>query len=135
MASIFLFKAVKPVSVSVQAGIYYIPAGYYARVVVNLEGSATFTINGTIALRGTQNGVLASDNLKLTDPGSGYAVGALYMHTAGGAPGAAGAAFNETTDQKTVVAEYNLPTGTAINGSGVWRAVVELYLAEDIYNG
>lgn len=134
MASIFLFKAVKPVSVSVQAGIYYIPAEYYARVVVNLEGSATFTINGTTALRGTQNGVLASDNLKLVSESSMTNVLAVNNNP-NMFPGTAGGAFNETTDQKTVVAEYNLPAGTAINGTGVWRAVVELYLAADIYNG
>lgn len=116
-----------PSSVAVKTASYTIPAGKYARLVVNLEGSATFTIGGVTALRGTQNSVLASDNIKLSVVSS--SVGALGTHATGSVAdlGSAGGAFNETTDQKTIVAEYWLPTGTIINGTGTWRAVVMEY--------
>lgn len=117
----------RPSSVAVKTASYTIPAGKYARVVVNLEGSATFTIGGVTALRGTQNSVLASDNIKLSVVAS--SLGALGTHLTGAAAdlGAAGGAFNETTDQKSVTETLWLPTGTIINGTGTWRAVVMEY--------
>ena len=118
----------QPESVSVETGSYTVPAGKYARVTVNLEGSATFTIGGATALRGTQNTVLASDNLRISDASFPTGAGTLSADTIGAADlGAAGGAFSESTRQVTVVQSYFLPTGTLINGTGTWRAVIEIY--------
>jgi hypothetical protein len=116
----------QPDSVSVITSSYTIPAGKYARVVVNLEGSATVTINGTTALRGTQNSVLASDNLAVRV--SGATEGAL-INDGGTGSVSLGAAYNETTDQKTVISDFWCPTGTVIGGTGTWRAIVTIYSA------
>jgi len=113
-----------PLAVSVKTASYTIPTGRFARVLINLEGSATFTIGGVTAIRGTQNSVLASDNLKTNTSLSN----ALVTTTASD-PGTAGAAFTETNDQKTTIAELWLPSGTVINGTGTWRAVVMEYNA------
>ena len=110
-----------PVAISVKTGSYTIPVGRWARAVVNVEGTGTFTVNGTTALRGTQNNVLASSVLQYYVNGS-----ANTLHSAGGT-NPAGSAFSSATDQKTIVGEFNLPTGTVINGSGTWRATVEEY--------
>lgn len=111
----------QPSSVSVKTGSYDIPTGKYAKVVVNLEGSATFTIGGVTALVGTQNSVLGSSSLTYSNTGVS---GRLSTH---GAETVAGSAFTPATDQKTVIAEYWLPAGTTINGTGTWRAVVMEY--------
>jgi hypothetical protein len=117
-----------PTSVSVKTASYTIPSGKYAKVVVNLEGSATFTINGTLALRGTQNSVLASDNMRVSN--NNFSFGSGYLATTSNSDTqAAGSAFTETTDQKTVIVELWLPTGTVLNGTGTWRAVVMEYNA------
>lgn len=122
-----------PVAVSVKTASYTIPAGRYAKIVVNLEGSATFTIGGATALRGTQNSVIASDNISTTSGQEtidafgtvGTRTALLTRSSTASNPATAnGTAFNETTDQKTVVAEFTLPTGTVINGTGTWRATV-----------
>lgn len=115
-----------PLAVSVKTASYTIPTGRFARVLINLEGSATFTIGGVIAIRGTQNSVLASDNLRINSSGFGPN-GAL--HTTTDNTGTSGTAFTETTDQKTIIAELWLPSGTVINGTGTWRAVVMEYNA------
>ncbi len=121
-----------PALVSIVSAGYTIPASRYARAVVNLEGSATFTIGGVTALRGTQNSVLGSDNLtRITASGTGSGV-VGSLGTDGGSTGnngysGVGGAFTEAIDQKTVVQDYFLPAGSVINGTGTWRAVVEEY--------
>lgn len=107
-----------PASVSVKTAGYTIPANRYARAVVNLEGTATFTINAVTALRGTQNSVLGSSPV-VTDTNS-----RLASSTATGGP----LAYNSSTDQKTTVHDVFLPAGTVIGGTGTWRAIVEEYL-------
>lgn len=116
----------QPVSVSVKTASYTIPAGKYARVLVNLEGSATFTIGGVTAIRGTENTVLASDNLRTVTPASQQS-NALYTSTGETSASAVGGAFNESVRQTAITAELWLPTGTVINGTGTWRAVVMEY--------
>jgi hypothetical protein len=111
-----------PVSVSVKTALYTIPSDRYARVTVNVIGSATFTINAVTALSGTQNNVLASSTMQT---GANNA-GTLSV----GGNGTAGntAAYGVIADQKNLSETYYLPGGTVINGTGVWRAVVEEYL-------
>jgi hypothetical protein len=121
----------QPFSVAVKTATYTIPAGYYARAIVNLEGAATFTIDAVTALRGTQNSVLGSSVLdyhNATDVG-GSVVGQTLYSGSGPTSAAArvGDAFTSVTDQKSITQELRLPTGTVINGTGTWRAVVELY--------
>jgi hypothetical protein len=111
-----------PLAVSVKTASYTIPTGRFARVLINLEGSATFTIGGVTAIRGTQNSVLAGANLRTNTTISN----ALITTSS---PGTVGAAFTDTTDQKTTIAELWLPSGTVINGTGTWRAVVMEYNA------
>lgn len=117
-----------PASVSVKTAGYTIPLGRYARAIVNLEGSATFTIDGVTALRGTQNSVLGSDNLRLATTGTTPSSGALFTATSDTAVTAVGTAFTEATDQKTVVQDVFLPPGAVINGTGTFRVIVEEYL-------
>lgn len=109
-----------PTSVSVKTAGYTIPADRYARAVVNLEGSATFTINAVTALRGTQNTLLGGNLTGTTSSGTRLAVTTV-------GDGTTGSATVLSTDQKTVVQDLFLPPGTIIGGSGTWRAVVEEY--------
>lgn len=110
----------EPVAVSVRTASYTIPAGRYARVTVNLEGSATFTIGGVTALRGTQNSVLGSSPVG-TNSGSGVNSIAVAQSPSTNS----GAAFSSATMQQTVTTDIWLPAGTVINGTGVWRATVQ----------
>ena len=103
----------RPLSVSVITGSYTVPAGRWAKVLVNLEGSASFTIGGVTALRGTQNSVVGSVSSSCNTTCSG----------ASGWPTPGSAA----TDQKTTVGQFEAPSGVVLNGSGTWRAVVTLY--------
>jgi hypothetical protein len=119
----------KPNSVAVITTSYTVPAGSFAKVLVNLEGSATLTVNGNTAIRGTQNSVLASDNLRTATGGGANTSNALFTTTSDGSTGAIGSVFNETTDQKTVTSDIFVPSGTVISGTGTWRATVMLYTA------
>lgn len=113
----------QPISTSVKTSSYTIPAGNYARASVFILGTGTFTIDGLVACGGVQNTVLASDNLKL---GTTSLPGALI--TAASDSGySTGGAFTEATDLKPIVAEYWLPTGTVVSGSGTWAVTIELY--------
>lgn len=116
-----------PVSVSVRTSSYTIPAGRYARVIANVEGSSSFTINGGLALRGTSNTVLSSDNLRLATDGNFISNKLATSDTAPGGWSSIGTAFNESTNQTVSSQDYILPSGTVISGSGTWRAVVEEY--------
>ena len=115
-----------PASVNVRTAGYTIPADRYARAVANVIGSATFTINGVTALAGTQNSVLASDNLRLSSV-DGSTPGGLYSGVSANSIQGVGGAFSEATQQQNLVQDYFLPPGTIINGTGTWRAVVEEY--------
>lgn len=120
-----------PVSVSVKTGSYTIPSGQYARTVASVSDGGTFTIGGTTALHSkasTSWSVLASDNLKLAD----YSSSTGFLATVQSASGltSAGAAFSETTAYASGTsqnAEFWLPAGTVINGTGTWAATVMLY--------
>lgn len=123
-----------PVSVSVKTGSYTIPAGKYARAIVNVIGSGTFTINGTTALSGSQNNVITNvnnlyrDNRAATVSGISVVQGGLISGS--GQTGAGSGVllvYGNETDQKPLVHDYFLPTGTVINGTGTWRATVEEY--------
>jgi hypothetical protein len=109
-----------PITVTVQTAGFTVPAGRSARITVNLEGTATFTINGVLALRGTQNSVLGSSPLKQNSSAP------LSLAANSGAAGASDA-FVSATDQKTTVATFSVPTGTVLNGTGTFRYVVEQY--------
>lgn len=118
-----------PYSVSVQSSSYTIPAGYYARCTASLKGNSTFTIGGSTALYCSSNSVLASDNLITANGTGGNLNGALGTAALGaGQSNAVGSAFNEATDEKVMAKDYWLPSGTIINGTGTWAAVVELFL-------
>jgi hypothetical protein len=106
-----------PTSVSIKTASYTIPANTYARAVVNLEGIATFTVNGVLTLRGTENSVMSSM--------SEYRYTNIPIGTYNGSVVAASGA---STSQKPLVQDYWLPTGTVINGTGTFRIVVEEYL-------
>lgn len=127
-----------PAAVSVKTAGYTIPVGRYSRCIVNLEGSATFTIDAVTALRGTQNNVLGSSPLSsipfsaVINAGGAQANRGSLMTgntaTTGNPDVTDADAFATATDQKTVVQDYFLPTGTVINGTGTFRVVVEEYL-------
>ena len=124
----------QPDSVSVKTGSYTIPPAKYARVVVNLIGSATFTIDAVTALSGAQNSTITSAGNLYKMAGNPGTVSSNQVGTLGTAGFSGGssttsteAVFGNETDQKVVVAEYWLPTGTIINGTGTWRAVVMIY--------
>lgn len=118
-----------PVSVAVKTGSYTVPVGQYAYVTAVVAGTSTFTIDAVTALVGTENTVLASDNLRIGQASGSTVTNALEVNTAASSDTvqAVGSAFNESTDQKPVVGNYWIPAGTVINGSGTWRAVVSLY--------
>lgn len=127
----------KPASTTVRTASYTIPAGRYARVVANVIGSGAFTIGGVVALQGTQNSVISSDNLTVvaqqgTVAGGGQINigGLLGTNTSNSlnSVNGGGTAFNEATQQHNLVESYWVPEGTVINGSGTWRAVVEEYV-------
>ena len=112
-----------PASTTVRTASYTIPAGFYARVVANVEGTGTFTIGGSTALRGTSNQVLASSVLDFKTS-LGFQRLCVESSTAGSPDGNA---FTSTTNATSTTESYWLPTGAVINGTGTWRAVVELY--------
>jgi hypothetical protein len=114
----------QPTSVSVKTGSYTIPSGKYARVSVALLGDSTFTIGGTTCLESKTWSVLSSDNLRLAD---GAATNALFTTVGNTGIGSTGGAFNENPAYGNASCSYFLPAGTVINGTGVWRAVVEEY--------
>ena len=126
-----------PVSIAVRTAGYTIPANRYARATVNLEGSATFTINGNTAIRGTQNSVITANGNLWTSSGTPNPTGGNMPPGTLNTASLNGTIVNNTatftgvyanaTDQKTVIADIYLPTGTVINGTGTWRAVVEEY--------
>jgi len=125
-----------PASISVKTASYTIPAGRYARVLVNLEGSATFTINAVLALRGTQNSVITSNSnvyVSTGVPSLAVAVPNGQIHVSQGfwqtltSTASVAPLYANATDQKTVVQDFWCPTGTVISGTLTWRAVVEEY--------
>ena len=118
------FAQKSPSSVSVVTGSYTVPAKKYASASVNLEGSATFTVNGTLAMRGTQNSVLSTSPLQYGVYNGFYS---LYDVTGNTSTTAQGAAFVSAVSQQVVVQEVYLPSGAIINGTGTWRAIIELY--------
>jgi len=113
----------QPETVEVKTASYPIPAGKYAYVVANVEGTGTFTIGGTTALRGTSNTVLSGSVLDYnTDTGANQ-----LIVTSGASLAPDGNAFSSSTHGTTVAVGYWLPSGTTIAGTGTWRAVVSLY--------
>lgn len=125
-----------PVSVSVKTAGYTIPAGRVARCIVNLEGAATFTIDGVTALRGTTNSVIVPNGNSYRTSGTPTGLNAstqpgLPLAANGTTTGTASTAvvtvYGTDTDNKTTIAEVRLPAGTVINGTGVFRVVVEEY--------
>lgn len=108
-----------PISVSVKTAGYTIPANRYARAVVNVIGSGTFTIAGSTALASTQATVastgpsipIGNNNALMT---SGTASGGTHNWTG-------------VTKQDAISEDFFLPAGTVINGTGTWRATVEEY--------
>jgi hypothetical protein len=112
-----------PVAVSVKTAGYTIPANRYARAVVNLIGSATFTINAVTALQGTQ-ATLASTGPTVNRGTDGTSFGSIQAVTGAGI---GTHSWSGVTYQETTVKDYFLPAGTIINGTGTWRAVVEEY--------
>jgi hypothetical protein len=115
-----LTPIIAPVAIAVKTSSYTIPANRVAKCTVNLEGSATFTIDAVTALRGTQNTVLVSTTLPL-DSSSRVATGTTFNANVSNS--------TNTTNQKTTVATVVLPAGTVISGTGTFRVVVEEYYA------
>lgn len=122
--SMCCFAQKSPSSISVVTGSYTVPAKKYVRAIVNIEGTGTFTINGATALRSTQVNVLTSSVLRVNNQGGGTSLSTGLL---GGSTVDTGAAFSFASDQKPIVAEVFLPSGTVINGTGTWRAIIELY--------
>lgn len=122
-----------PTEVSVKTSSYTIPVGKYCRIVVNVVGTGAFFINGSLSLQGQQWTVLGSDNLstRVTQNnffGNPIERGLITVGTSNGTPSfGTGSGFNESTAFQSHVAEFILPSGTVISGSGTWRAVVEEY--------
>lgn len=110
----------QPESTSVRTSSYTIPTGKYAKVDVQCIGGGTFTIDGATALSSSSWSVLASDNMRM-DANN-------YLTTgANGTIGGVGGAFNENTAYDNQTQTFWLPSGAVINGTGTWRAVVQIY--------
>lgn len=142
-----------PTEVSVKTSSYTIPAGKYARVVVECYSGGDFFINGNAALTtgpttplkfesglsslsytvptgyilslGTTsassiNGVALSSNFISSGefPGGTLFTGGTFKNVTG---------VLKQTNATHKEAEFILPSGTVISGSGSWRAVVEEY--------
>lgn len=119
-----------PISTTVITSSYTVPVGRFAKLVANLEGSATLTINGVTALRGTQNSVLGSSPLNHRvwfNAGASRNENVLQTLGADNVSFTLGSSFASATDQKTVTADLSLPAGTVIAGTGTWRATVMLF--------
>jgi len=114
-----------PVSIDVKTGSYTVPTGSYARCLASVSDGGTFTIDTKTALRSkasTSWSVLASDNIPFVSSGQIATASAAVTSTGGG--------FNETTaytSGTTDSAEFWLPEGTVINGTGTWSGTVMLY--------
>lgn len=114
----------QPESISVKTSSYAIPAGKYAYVSVNVEGTGTFTISGATALRGTSHSVLAGSVLDY-DSATHVGQNRMLVNESGGTN--SGNAFSSDTVTTSITAHYWVPAGTTISGSGTWRATVSLY--------
>lgn len=121
----------QPSSVSIKTSSYTIPAGKYAKVNISLLGISYFTINGGVAIECTAHTVLATDNLRVTTMAGGATgnhLSVAQMDSSGQTLIAPGSAFNENTVNQLIQAEYWLPSGTVIAGSGTWKAVVQEFI-------
>lgn len=159
----------QPFSVSVKTVSYTIPAGFYARAVVEADNGGIFTIDTvnameTAALVNVDSYQLANNvNLSYTVP-SGYRSEVYFNAGASGptdavingntstsvsygtgmvevklGPGGVVSLAANSTGARSIVGQsipakstyakdtFWLPTGTVINGTGNWKAVVELY--------
>lgn len=136
-----------PSSVSVKTASYTIPSGKYALLTVNLIGTATFTIDGVTALQGAQNNTITNFNGLFRGTGTAaiasgnqYTRGGLVLNTAPSTNTYAidTAAYSPTanqpvqvfaneTDQKVIISEVWVPTGTVISGTGTFRIIVQEY--------
>lgn len=118
-----------PASISVKTASYTVPSGKYAKVHYNLEGSASISIDGVTAVRGTQASQLGSS--QMVGYNGGGTGGADNFVLSASQPlstaASAGLAFTSVTGQVTVVGDIFAPSGTVITGAGTWRAVVMEY--------
>lgn len=114
-----------PASIAVKTASYTIPAGKYARCLINVIGAGTFTINGVTALQGNADTwtTLASTSLSKGTSGGGQAL----LTSTSAAPYTAAFSSDTGTDTSVITCEAWLPTGTVIAGSGTWRATVMEY--------
>lgn len=152
----------QPTSVSVKTGSYTIPAGKYARVVVECDSGGTFTIDTVTAVTTAAfvnvDTVVVNNTSTYTVPtgfrasvtsigpsnttfivngnnsesitGNTYTkefnigpAGSMSLISVGaGNHGVQGVAIPSNATNRQ--AEFWLPTGTVINGTGTWRAVV-----------
>lgn len=152
----------QPASVSVKTGSYAIPAGFYAKVVVEVDSGGIFTIDSVNALTsaafvnvdaydqsnsnvsytvpsgyyaetqinsdGSISGVTISGNATGSQPSqfTHFSLGPGGSISFGGGlnsrDSVTGYAIPSNATNRT--AEFWLPSGTVINGSGNWRATV-----------
>jgi hypothetical protein len=136
-----------PAAVSVKTASYTIPAGKYALLTVNLIGTATFTIGGVTALQGAQNNTITNSNGLFRGTGTpslgfgdAYTIGGLVMNAAPSTnsyaqntaynpptPNQPVQVFANETDQKVIISEVWVTTGTVISGTGTFRIIVQEY--------
>lgn len=136
--------AAGPIKVQVVTTSYTVPSGKWAQVTAHVIQGGSFTIGGVVALSSVNSlrswTILASDNLAVI--ASTFQTSQKYLSVYTGADNSIpstpantvhtyNGAFNEGTAYSEAItsesATYNLPAGTVINGSGTWRATVELY--------
>lgn len=125
-----------PDSVSVKTSSYTIPAGKFARLVVNLIGTSTFTIGGVTALQGTSTTVINSSANLYRASGTPTTLSASVPPGTGlvnnASPSNAGvttvaAVFGNSTEEKVITIDIWVPTGTVISGTGTFRITVQEY--------
>jgi len=146
----------QPDSVAVKTGTYAIPAGRYALVTAYVENGGTFTIGGAAALiskaksapvkvthatssaytvpagrifRGIISGASSVDGAPFTGvhdyvelgPGSVVSGPGGTFHVIG---------YTEIIEEanSNVSAQFWVPTGTSISGTGTWKATVQEFL-------
>lgn len=127
--------AAGPVSVQVVTGSYTVPARKWARVTAHVIQGGAFTINGSTALSSVNSlrswSVLASDNYQHWNHSTLGRAEMSITSTTNATSLGVGTGFNENTAYSEAItsetATFKIPSGSVINGSGTWRATVELY--------
>lgn len=108
------------VNVGISPASYTVPSGYY------FEGIAVATAAVTISVDGTDIGEISDTIGNKVMVGSGSTLSAPSSGISGTAK-ILGVSRKVSSGEGPVNSEFWLPSGTVINGSGSWRATVQIF--------